>query len=370
MAFLTFDHRRMMRVDIPTERLKNQRIDGRPLKRPIDVVRWLVASQAQDFAGAKWALGLRASGATDAQVEREFNEGAILRTHLMRPTWHFVTQEDIRWMLALTAPRVHAVNAHYYRKVGLEAATLRKATATLTRALEGGHELTRDELRQELARARIDTDGQRTAYILMHAELEAAICSGPRRGKQFTYALFDERAVRARALSRKDALAELTGRYFASRGPATVRDFAKWSGLTIAEARGGLEAAAPRLRSRVVGGVTYWSAPTAARAQRSERCHLLSIYDEYISSYRDRSAICEPAYGKRLVGMGNALAYVMVMDGRIVGTWKRSSSKDTVHIHLTPFRKFGRAERHAAVAAAERFVRFMDGGKVLDWQIA
>ena len=359
-----------MRVDIPRERLKNQRIDGRPLKRPIDVVRWLVASQAQDFAGAKWALGLRASGANDAHVERAFNEGAILRTHLMRPTWHFVTQEDIRWMLALTAPRVHTVNGHYYRKLGLDAATLRKATSTLTRALEGGHELTRAELRQELAGARIDTEGQRMAYILMHAELDAAICSGPRRGKQFTYALIDERAIRARVLSRDDALVELAGRYFASRGPATVRDFAKWSGLTIAEARTGLEAAAPKLRRRVVGGATYWSGDAVARTQRSERCHLLSIYDEYISSYRDRSAICEPAYGKRLVGMGNALAYVIVMDGRIAGTWKRSLSRDTVHIHLTPFRKLGRAEKQAAAAAAERLVRFVGGEKTLDWQIA
>jgi hypothetical protein len=237
-------------MDIPRERLSHQRIDGRALEQPVDVVRWLVASQAQDFAGAKWSVGLRTEAANDAAVERAFNEGAILRTHMMRPTWHFVTQEDIRWMLALTAPRVHAVNASRYRQLGLDAATLTKAVTTMTRALEGGHELTRDELRAALARARIGTDGQRMAYILMHAELEAAICSGARRGKQFTYALLDERAPRARVLSREDALAELGARYFASRGPATVQDFAKWSGLTL-EARRGLEAAAPKLRRHV-----------------------------------------------------------------------------------------------------------------------
>ena len=357
-------------MNIPRERLNNQRIDGRPLRRPIDVVRWLVASQAQDFAGAKWALGLRTSGATDTDVERAFNEGAILRTHMMRPTWHFVAQEDIRWMLALTAPRVHAVNAHYGRKLALDAATLKKAIAILTRALEGGHERTRDELRAALERARIGTEEQRMAYILMHAELDAAICSGARRGKQFTYALLDERVPRAHGLSREDALAELAGRYFTSRGPATVHDFAKWSGLTIADARGGLEAAAPKLRRRIVDGTPYWSTVSASRARQPVRCHLLSIYDEYISSYRDRSAICEPAYANRMVGMGNALAYILILDGKIAGTWKRSLSTGSVYIKVTPFRKLSRADEHAVVEAATRFARFLGESHALDLDIA
>jgi len=216
-------------VSIARERLRNQRIGGRPLKRAVDVVRWLVASQAQDFAGAKWALGLRMSGATDAAVESDFDDGAILRTHIMRPTWHFVTQGDIRWMLALTAPRVNAVNAHRYRELELDTATFRKTNAALAKALEGGRQLTRDELRELLARARITVAGQRMAHIMMRAELDAVVCSGARRGKQFTYALLDERAPRARSLSHDDALVELSRRYFPSRGPATVQDFAKWS---------------------------------------------------------------------------------------------------------------------------------------------
>jgi hypothetical protein len=360
----------VIRLDLPGKRLRSQHIDGRPLKRPIDVVRWLVASQAQDFAGAKWSLGLRASAANDADVEREFNEGAFLRTHMMRPTWHFVAQEDIRWMLALTAPRVNLMNAHQYRKVGLDGATLRKATAILTRALEGGRHLTRDELRELLARARIGTEEQRMAYMLMHAELDAAICSGPRRGKQFTYALLDERAARARVLSREDGLVELADRYFVSRGPATVQDFAKWSGLTVADARRGLEAVAPKLRHQVVDGTTYWSCVSVPRALRPSRCHFLSIYDEYISSYRDRRAICEPAYATKLVAKGNALAYVLLVDGRIAGTWKRSFSGRTVHIQVTPFRKLARAEKHAVAAAAERFMSFQGDEHALELTIA
>ena len=167
-------------MSIARDRLRSQRIEGPPLNRAVDVVRWLVASQAQDYAGAKWALGLRMRGATDAAVEEEFTNGAILRTHVMRPTWHFVAREDIRWLLELTAPRVHAARASRYRQLELDARTLRKANAALRRALKGGEHLNREELRQVLGRARIGAlDGQRTAHILAHAELEALTARSP-----------------------------------------------------------------------------------------------------------------------------------------------------------------------------------------------
>jgi hypothetical protein len=360
----------MSPVDIVRERLWNQHIEGRPLKRAAEVVRRLVASQAQDFAGAKWALGLRSDGLADAAIEGEYNQGAILRTHVMRPTWHFVAPEDIRWLLALTAPRVEAANAHRYRQLGLDAVTLRKATATLARALEGGRQLTRDELRQVLTRSRIASDGQRMAYMLMRAELDAVICSGARRGKQFTYALLEERAPGARSLSREEALVELAGRYFATRGPAMVPDFAKWSGLTVADARAGLEEVAPKLRREVVGGATYWSGQEGLPARRSRAAaHLLSIYDEYISSYRGRGAICAPAYAKRLVGLGNALAYIVILDGRIAGTWKRSIEKRTVRVRVAPFRKLLATEKEAIAAAATRFARFLGEARELELRI-
>jgi hypothetical protein len=330
------------------------------------VVRWLVASQAQDFAGAKWALGLRTRGATDADVEREFNDGRILRTHLMRPTWHFVAQEDIRWMLALTSPRVHAVNAHRYRQLELDAATFRKSAAALGRSLAGGRQLTRTELGATLARAGIPApSGQRLAYLMMAAELDGVVCSGARRGKQFTYALLDERTLRARSLAREEALVELASHYFRSRGPATAQDFAKWSGLSAADARNGVEAVRSKLRREVVGGTTYWSATSVTPRRRGPPAvQLLSIYDEYVSSYRDRSATCEPAAAKRLVGMGNALAYVVLVNGRIAGTWKRTLEKSTVRIEVTPFRKLRASERKALAAAATRFTRFHGRNRV------
>ncbi|HVR60435.1 MAG TPA: winged helix DNA-binding domain-containing protein [Polyangia bacterium] len=355
-------------MNIARRRLANLGIEARVPRSPVDVVRWLVASQAQDFAGAKWALGLRARDADDAAVEAAFNEGAILRTHVLRPTWHFVTPDDIRWLLSLTGPRVAAQSAPRRRQLGLDAAVLKKSAAVIVRALQSSGHLTRDELRAALARARVATEEQRMAYILMHAELEAIICSGPRRGKQMTYALLEQRAPHARQLARADALAELSARYFASRGPATSHDFAKWSGLTLADARAGIEAAAARLRVLDIDGVAHWSGRSSPRlpaAGREPVAHLLSIYDEYISSYRDRRAICDPADARRLVGMGSALAYVVIVDGRVAGTWRRSITRKAVHIQLERFRRLASAEQRAVTAAANRFVRFLGGDRVL-----
>src|SRR5438046_754748 len=207
----------MINLDIAHQRLHNQHITRRTLETPQALVEWLGAVQAQDYAAAKWALGLRLQGVMDEDIEQAFTNGAILRTHVMRPTWHFVSPADIRWLLALTAPRVHAANAHYNRKLELDDAVFKCTHTVLANALQGGKQLTRDELASALQQAGIAMEGeQRVTYIIMRAELDGIICSGARRGKQFTYALLAERAPQARSLDRDEALAELTMRYFTS----------------------------------------------------------------------------------------------------------------------------------------------------------
>ena len=213
----------MKLLDIAPIRLRQQQLARGDGTSPSDVVRWLGAVQAQDYAGARWALGLRVKGTTDEDVARAFDAGTILRTHMLRPTWHFVAPEDIRWVQALTAPRVHAANCSYYRKLELDDRLLARSRAVFERTLDGGAHRTRTELASALARAGIVADGHRLAYLVMHAALERVICSGPRRGKQFTYARLDERAPGARTLARDEALAALTRHYFSSHGriPAT-----------------------------------------------------------------------------------------------------------------------------------------------------
>src|SRR5690242_18357747 len=248
----------MTNLDIAQQRLHNQLITRQTFEKPDDVVKWLCAVQAQDYAAAKWAVGLRLQDATDESIEQAFADGTILRTHVMRPTWHFVAPADIRWLLELTAPRIKATMAYYDRQLGLDDALYAHCNEIITRALEGGKHLTRAEQGKALAEAGIVVEGQRLSHIVSHAELDAVACSGPRRGKQFTYALLAERAPTAKTLPRDEALAELTRRYFTSHGPAKVRDFAWWSGLTMADARAGLEMVGADLGHEEIAGQTYW----------------------------------------------------------------------------------------------------------------
>ena len=355
----------MNQNDIAHARLANQRLTGSEFTTAAEVVAWLVAVQAQEYTGAKAALGWRAGGLDDTAVERAFAAGEILRTHVLRPTWHFVTPADIRWLLKLTGPRVHQVNGGMYRRLELDEATLRRCASVITGALQGGRALTRDQLRDALAAAGIatsggpDRNGQRLAYIVMWAELEGLIASGPRLGKQFSYVLLDERAPAVGPFDRDAALAELARRYVTSHGPATAADLANWSGLTLTDARRGIDAARPALLHEDVNGQALWfaDAPLPPRSP-SPTAYLLSIYDEYIIGYRDRSAIGSAEDGARLGAMGNALQNVIVIDGRIVGTWRRMFGKDTLGIELNPFRTLSDEERAVIDAAVKRCGEF------------
>lgn len=349
-------------------RLLNQWIDAPARGEPAEVVKRLVAVQSQDFAGAKWALGLRLRGANEKLVEEAFNDGRILRTHVLRPTWHFVLPEDIRWLLELTGPRVLSANAGMERKAGLDAATFRRAEQVMQRAMGGGKHLTRDELRAALRGTGLDTQHEfRFAYVLMHAELTGLICSGPRRGKQFTYALLDESAPSGRRRSRDEALAELTRRFFVSRGPATAQDLAKWSGLTLADVRRGLEAAGGALQRESFEGKEYWSGPPVRSKRSVNRAHLLSVFDEYLSSYKGHSAIAPEHISRQLRAFGNALTGIIVVDGTVVGTWKRTLTNDTAKMTLDVLKRVVGEEREAVVQAAERYARFHGVKAALTW---
>jgi hypothetical protein len=348
-------------LDIAHQRLVNQHLAQPTLKTAGEVVTALAAVQAQDYAGAKWALGMRTQNATEPDIERAFNDGTILRTHVLRPTWHFVAPNDIRWLLALTSQRVHMANGTMYRKSQLNNAIFRRSNAALAKALHGGNQLTRDELCEVLKKTGVSIDGEfRMTYIMMQAELEGVVCSGARRGNQFTYSLLDERAPAANTLNRDEALIELAGRYFRTRGPATVQDFANWSGLTLVDARAGVEANQSQLEHAVVGKRTYWfTTSRQSSIARLSAAHLLSIYDEYISGYKDRSDIVGDENSVKLQTTGNALSHVIIVDGQIVGTWKRTFRKDAVAVQTATFSRLTKAESRAVAVAARRYGDFL-----------
>jgi hypothetical protein len=340
-------------------RLRNTGLSYSPFKSAGDAVTHLGAVQAQDFTAAKWALGLRVKNSTDADIENAFNNGTILRTHIMRPTWHFIMPEDIRWMLELTAPRVKSFLLSSNRKLGLDHALFEKSNASIVRALEGHNNLSRLELKTILANAGIGTDVQRLAHIIMWAELDGLICSGPRRGKQFTYALLEERVGRSTRLNREKALDKIARTYFISHGPAQLKDFSWWSGIAEKEAGYALDRIKSGLKHAILNGRTYWYSPHAEMVARdSPSVFLLSIYDEYTIAYKDRGDISQTRDIERMISMGNALTAVIIVNGRVAGTWKRTLKKKTIEISLKPFRNLDDDEQQAVESEVTRYGKF------------
>ena len=342
---------------IARQRLRNQRLAGPPFASPEEVLRWLSASQAQEYGLAKWSLAQRTRRHSDAAVERALADGRILRTHVLRPTWHFVLPEDIRWMQALTGPRVQRMNASIYRRLELDGAVLSRCRMVIERALEGGGHLTRQELAARLAEAGIQASGTRLAHIVMHLELEAVVCSGVPRGKQQTYALLEERAPQALRLEGDEALAELTRRYFRSRGPATLRDFRWWASLRAAEAKRGVELIRSELEKIDAEGRTYWFVPPLPPARApAPRAHLLQLFDEYVVSYAETRDIA--GVPNVLATLGPTFMHPIIVDGRIAGEWRPRADGKAQRVEARLWPGLDAAERAAVEDAVRRYERF------------
>lgn len=319
------------------------------------MVEWFGAVQGQEYAPTKWGLGLRLPHLTDSDIENELNAGKILRTHLLRPTWHFVSASDIRWLLRLTAPRVQKVNAFMYRQLELDDKVFSRCNDIIIETLQGGKQLTREDINKELAKNNIIANGHRLSYIMMNAELEGIICSGARQGNQFTYALLDERAGRGRSPEKDEALTELTIRYFRSRSPATVKDFATWSGLTITDCKRGIEMTKPLLQKVIIDQQEYYFGTDASlQSKQYDKIHLLPVYDEFIMGYKDRSAMMtlKGAYPFRYDSM-------IISGGQVIGTWKRTLLKNAINIELDLFKPLKKAQSRAYDEVVNRFGEFM-----------
>ncbi len=350
--------------DMRRLRLANQRIARSPFDRPGDVVRWLGAVQAQDYAGALWAVGLRMRDATEKTVEGAIDDKTVVRLWFMRGTLHFLSGADARWMLELMAPRMRKLiaNVSGYNKLELDEAVLTKAGAVIARALEGGKQLTRAEIAAALERAGIPASGMRLSLIAQRAQADALICYGTRHGKQATFALLGEWLPEAKTMERDAALAEFARRYFSSHGPATVQDFAWWAGLTAGEARAGLEMIKTELVQESTDGQVYWlSADMPPAQQGPHTAYLLPNYDEYTVGYRDRSAILDaPQVSEG--GLSNnslVLGNVIILDGRVVGTWRRTLTRSSVTGETISFAPPGKAAARAVNAAAQRYAAFL-----------
>ena len=346
--------------EIAKYRLINQQLAGTKCTRPKEMVGYLGAVQAQDYAMAKWAVGIRLS-TTENAIEKALDDGDIVRTHILRPTWHMVAASDIRWMLALTAPQIKKTNNAMSRKYGLDTSILNRCNAIIEKSLSGRQYLTRKEIVLELNHQGIDTSDLRANLIIVNAELDGIVCNGSRRGKQFTYALLDERVPPANPFAKEEGLAALAQRYFTSHGPATLHDFAWWSGLTLTDARQALELVRPYLLAAENNGQTYWFDPAlSADHDKGESVLFLPAFDEYMVSYKDRSASLDPSVAKAAITGNGIFRPIIVIGGKVVGLWKRTFQKSKVLIEPYYFYPPPASQKQAVREAAACYGNFME----------
>ena len=318
--------------------------------------------QAQDYASALWAVGLRSPGSTRATIEQAVADRLIVRTWPMRGTLHFIAPTEVRWMLALLGPRVIAKSASQKRILGLDdnGVTIGRSADALTRALTGNQQLKRAELMAVLEQAGIATTGQRGYHLLWHAALAGLICLGPMQDKQQTFVLLDEWLPPSKPLTREESLARLTRQYYTGHGPATQQDLMWWAGLTATDVKLGLELVKSELSKETIQGQTHWLGSDAVPLpKRDASVQLLPGFDEYLLGYRDRGTILAPEHTSQVCPGGNGIfAPMIVVDGQIVGTWKRTVKKTTATIELLPFTTLTATTRAALQKVADRFGTF------------
>jgi len=342
--------------EIIIQRLYNQQIADTNCKKPEEIVSTLVAMQSQVWDMGKWAIGLRLPGSANEDIENAYNRGDILRTHVMRPTWHFVTPADIRWLLKLTSPRVHAFNAPYYRKMELDATVFKKANAVFVKMLQGGRQLNRLILKDALEKSKIKTNDIRLICLLMQAELDGLICSGAREGKQFTYALLDERSPGNDRFQRDEALGELVKRYFITRGPATVQDFAWWSGLTVKDGKDGLAMSKSVFESEKVNGTEYFFKPGSFDYKKKiHSTFLLPDYDEYGISYKDRSLFMNEL---NKIKSKKKYPHTVIINGVAGGTWRWKRTIKQMQIETLLFTSINKTKQQALARAEKMYTSF------------
>jgi hypothetical protein len=341
-------------------RLTNQQIASSKCKTAKDVVAWMGAMQAQDYYMVKWAIGQRISGSNEHDVDSAIDSGEILRTHLMRPTWHFVSPDDIHWLLKLTALKIKTSMKSRDRELELTEQVYSKCNSIIEKALAQEGHLTRDELVLLLQTSKIRTNENRASHIFMRAELERIICSGKLKNKKQTFALLSERAPNHKNLHRDEALAQLAQRYFTSHGPATLHDFAWWSGLSLRDVKHAIDMVQSCFVSETIQDKEYWFTSTDALAPTNNSVYVLPAFDEFLISYKDRSASLPQEINSKAVSNNGIFRPTIIANGKVVGIWQRTIKAGRVIIATEFLQPVSKVLKSKAKEAFTRYVDFID----------
>jgi hypothetical protein len=333
-------------------RLTNQKLTASGFKHPHDLVSWMGAIQAQDFQLSQWAVGLRTKAATESDIKKAIDDGSVLRTHVLRPTWHLVSSADIHWMLELTAPRIKKSLISRHRELELTEPLLRKSCRILERILSENEFVSREDIASEFRKNKIKTDENRLSHILFSAELDALICSGKIKNNRHTYSLLQKRIQKKQSISREEALYRLAERYFQSHSPASIEDFSWWSGLSVTDAKSAVGSISSQLSSEIINNKQYYFISGSSLADKLPKAILLPAYDEFIISYKNRSHIFNSGKHKNVISSNGLFRPVLLINGIISGIWKRKIHKDKVRIEIDMFNKSdGMIKKHINDAA-------------------
>ena len=350
--------------EVHRRRLATQRLAAAGLRRGADVVQLLRCVQAQDAPLAAWSLAMRMRpGTTYAGVLAEQAAGGWVRTHVLRPTWHLLRPEDLRWMLRITGPKVERSMGARHRGLGLDDGTTAAALAVLESCLAGPNPLVRREIATAFAAAGVPASGEQVGHLLLIAELRAVICSGPPRGTEHTYVLVEETVPAGPFddLSDDDARRELTRRFVLGHGPASDRDLHRWSTLTLGEVRAALADLDGGLERFEVGDHVLWYDPAVpARTTRPRRAYLLPTFDEACLTYAATGFPRRDPDGARQRLVSEAGGGIVVVDDDDVGTWKRVASRSEVRVTVSPDVPLDRDEMDEVAAEAERLADFLE----------
>jgi hypothetical protein len=349
----------MKTADIIRIRLHNQQLAASRFTTAKEIVEWQGVMQAQEYALSKWAIGIRLPGSSEKIIDKALDKGEILRSHLLRPTWHYVAAEDIHWMLTLSVPQQRAAVKFRQKFLEIKPATLKKSNKIIEKALSKGEHLTRKELTALLQEAKINTKDERVSHMLFEAEIDGIICNGVQRGKEITYALLSERVNGGKSFPREEAMAKLAQRYFSSHGPATVQDFIWWSGLSITEGKKAVDLVKKDLESFTIGKKTYWLSPgLQIPSTKKSSAFLLPPYDEYIIAYADRSAVLTDGSKQKNLFDNGLFRPVILVNGKAIGNWKRVVKKGKTTVESNYFKKPAKTTEALIKKATKDYQRF------------
>jgi Winged helix DNA-binding domain len=354
-------------MHIPHHRLHTQQIAQQQFQQPNELLNWMGAMQAQDYEMSKWAVALRLPDANENKIETTLNNGELIRTHILRPTWHIVSAENLRWMMDLSAPQLIKTLNSYCKQVGLDAKTLVKAEKIILKLLAKKNHCTRDEIMIVLQKEKINTTDLRSAHIMFHAELNGLVCNGIRKGKEISYALLDERVLQSKKMNREEALAKLAAIYFQSHSPATVKDFSWWSGLNQTDAKKAIDFISKNLEKFEVGEQTYFVSMTEKNIPlapfkggiKASEIHLLPAFDEYIISYAHRFDVVDEKYASEVFTNNGIFKPMIIRDGKIIGTWKRTIAGKKLKTEIFPFEKISKQTEKEIEKKMEVFKKYL-----------